>query len=749
MAENQRSSWRPYYLDYESLKDLIKESEEESRKERPAVGNASLRATSLSVLRPAAGHDTAEERFFRRLEAEVSKIGTFTAEVVSQLRTRLTRLQEAVDKRTAEQASKSTGTFDIVKGSEQDDKLLAEAKDIGDEFLALEKYVNLNYMGFHKILKKHDKNLPHSPCRQFYVSHLHNQPWVQGNYSDLMVILSNAYSQLRGDRLAEATGGAAQAFKRSTTKYWIKTQDVSAVKRIIIENMPVFVFNPENYAGDAQLINSVYFDNESLELYHGRLDKRPGAIAFRVRWYGPNEPKLCFVERKTHRDSWKGEKSVKERFTLPEEKVVPFLEGEYTVAQFQEDLASRGKSEDEIKKASELFRSCQQAVESKQLKPFIRTQYMRSAFQMGHDRTVSFTLDTNLVMLKENPEGHPTCALSGRWYRDPKLPIHRSEITRFPHAVLEIKLALPDGEQPPEWVQDLMSSGLITEVHKMSKFIHGTAVLFPELVQAVPYWIDDESIRESITASSANNVPVEPTARDAHALEMQDRKPRRRGKISENGSVDRNQHPLLGNAPSLALMRSHGAMISTSGTSYTATERPHWWKFWRAPEGPVTTIPQRLEPKTFLASERTFLSWLHMAITLASIGSAMLAFAATSEKISDPMHRLSRNLVEFIALMLLPLATFIVAYALLVFLWRNSQIAMKQASYIDDRRGPLLLATLVVAALGCIFIASCMDLYDQIASGGSPAAPTPAPGPNPEIPYYSNRQDIPSVFMKS
>ena len=33
--------------------------------------------------------------------------------------------------------------------------------------------------GFHKILKKHDKMLPHTPCRQFYISHLHNQPWVQ------------------------------------------------------------------------------------------------------------------------------------------------------------------------------------------------------------------------------------------------------------------------------------------------------------------------------------------------------------------------------------------------------------------------------------------------------------------------------------------------------------------------------------------------------------------------------------------
>jgi hypothetical protein len=27
--------------------------------------------------------------------------------------------------------------------------------------------------------KKHDKMLPHTPCRQFYIAHLHNQPWVQ------------------------------------------------------------------------------------------------------------------------------------------------------------------------------------------------------------------------------------------------------------------------------------------------------------------------------------------------------------------------------------------------------------------------------------------------------------------------------------------------------------------------------------------------------------------------------------------
>ncbi len=38
-------------------------------------------------------------------------------------------------------------------------------------------------------------------------------------------------------------------------------------------------------------------------------------------------PDFVFVERKTHKESWKGEESVKERFTIPEDKVVAFIDG--------------------------------------------------------------------------------------------------------------------------------------------------------------------------------------------------------------------------------------------------------------------------------------------------------------------------------------------------------------------------------------------------------------------------------------
>ena len=40
------------------------------------------------------------------------------------------------------------------------------------------------------------------------------------------------------------------------------------------------------------------------------------------------------------------------------------------------------------------------------------------------------------------------------------------------------------------------------QVHKFSKFIHGSATLLPDLVQAVPYWVDDESVRPSMLQSA-------------------------------------------------------------------------------------------------------------------------------------------------------------------------------------------------------------------------------------------------------
>jgi SPX domain protein involved in polyphosphate accumulation len=145
LDRNKRPEWGPYYISYEALKDLINLSSAET--ERALTGeDTQPRETSLSVVRTAGRQESAEERFFKRLEAEVSKVGKFTEELVSQLRAKMSRMQSE----SATLLGKD-GTHDAALKA----KLLEEAKKFGDEFLALEKYVNLNYMGFHKILKKH------------------------------------------------------------------------------------------------------------------------------------------------------------------------------------------------------------------------------------------------------------------------------------------------------------------------------------------------------------------------------------------------------------------------------------------------------------------------------------------------------------------------------------------------------------------------------------------------------------------
>lgn len=96
-----------------------------------------------------------------------------------------------------------------------------------------------------------------------------------------------------------------------------------------------------------------------------------------------------------------------------------------------------------------------------------------------------------------------------KWFRDPEKPLADYEITRFPHAVLEVKLELGGANaEPPQWVTDLQNSGMLYEVHKFSKFIHGCAALLPEYVRSVLYWVDDASIRDSILRSGGGRILV-------------------------------------------------------------------------------------------------------------------------------------------------------------------------------------------------------------------------------------------------
>ena len=170
-------------------------------------------------------------------------------------------------------------------------------------------------------------------------------------------------------------------------------------------------------------------------------------------------------------------------------------------------MLAKGKTPKEADEWETLVREITQVTASKQLVPTMRTQCMRTAFQIPFDATVRVSLDTNLCMISER--GYDLQDMSV-WHRDPSWVLEPNEIHRFPHAVLEIKLELGGGNvAPPKWVTDLQNSGLLYECHKYSKFVHGCAVLLPEDVQAVPYWVDDVSLRQSIADSKAQRILAE------------------------------------------------------------------------------------------------------------------------------------------------------------------------------------------------------------------------------------------------
>lgn len=703
--------WSYAYLDYDKLKNMIRELEDQQLLNYQQDMGA--KGTSLSIPRPtnAAGVQyqtniaVTQEQFYAFLEHEMRKIEQFTKKQVEEVRQVLSEV-EAI-----------TNTVSFLDSSDTSKTALQERiEKTGEKFLQLEMYVNLNFTGIHKILKKHDRRLP-NPCKVFYSSRLHNQSWVRGDYSDVIVTMSKIYSVLRGEEKVEEVENAKQNFVRSTRKYWVHTEDISSIKYTVLRHLPVFLQKAMGGETDSQLVNSVYLDNYSMELYHGRLDKSPGAIALRLRWYGSNTPDVVFVERKTHRESWAGEISVKERFIIKETQVLSLLSGTFDLQGEIAKLRDKGKSEEDVEEYAILATEIIQAINSKQLVPTLRTQYMRTAFQIPFDATVRVSLDTNLCMISERTKDTIN---RQSWYRDPNTAVPNDEITRFPHAVLEVKLQLQDEDSTPEWVQDMLESGKLLEVHKFSKFIHGGAVLMPEDVRAVPYWIDDSTLASSIVQSGASKLLAKSKGANEfyqqllpHDKDGKSKLPKRPSEgMMKSNSADREeqgqQAPIV--PPLMAQLQpvprtggSHSAHRSTSTSPYCRwsvcgdgeEECCAWAGHW---ESSHITI-QKVEPKLFFANERTFIKWLHMAVYISSISIGVLAFSGRSSQSQD------------FAMMLLPVSLLFIGYALSTFLWRSEMIKTRNASRWDDPYGPIILTVMLILVLTTQFVMKIYDVF--------------------------------------
>ncbi|ORZ28722.1 VTC domain-domain-containing protein [Lobosporangium transversale] len=341
---------------------------------------------------------------------------------------------------------------------------------------------------------------------------LNTKPFHKENYDAVIVRLSNIYhivaargQKLKGD--SQFSNVDSAAFVRDTTKYWVHPDNITEVKLVIMRHLPVLVFNTKKeYEENDSAISSVYVDNEDFECYQGRLEKTDMAQAIRIRWYGPTptENGQCFLERKVHREKWTGEQSVKERFPIKTKYINPYLAGEYTMDVKFAKLRARGqKSVKDVELMQKLANDVQTSIVTKKMRPTIRAFYRRTAFQLSNDARVRISLDTELALIREDDFGGRRRA-GDNWKREdigidwPFKQLPAEDITRFPYAVLEVKLQTHHGQEPPAWIVELINSHLVESCPRFSKYIHGVATLLEDKIQILPFWLPqmDQEIRK-------------------------------------------------------------------------------------------------------------------------------------------------------------------------------------------------------------------------------------------------------------
>ncbi|THV87610.1 SPX-domain-containing protein [Aureobasidium pullulans] len=497
--------WYYYYISYDELKRLLQPEPQT----KPTAENPNPPSK--------AWNDEHETRFYSELEAELDKVSNFqqvkSGEIQRRIKISEREVNEVITRAKAAQGQSEEQRNNEAPSEEDFAMLEEDLSDIIADVHDLAKFTQLNYTGFQKIIKKHDKLYPDQQLKPLFAARLNAKPFFKDNYDQSIVGLSQLYDQVRtrgnptqGDSSA---GGSQQNFVRQTTKYWVHPDNITELKLIILKHLPVLVFNPsKEFEIKDSAISSIYYDNtDTWELYEGRLKKTEGAEAIRLRWYGDMNVDTIFVERKTHREDWTGEKSVKARFALKEKNVNAFMRGDYTVEQAFEKMRRDGKkSEKEISDLEQLAREVQYRVIARKLQPVTRSFYNRTAFQLPGDARVRVSLDTELTMTREdNLDGRDRAGKNWRrmdigidW---PFSQLPAEDAERFPYAVLEVKLQTQAGQQPPEWIRELVASHLVEAVPKFSKFIHGTATLNPTRIDLLPFWMPqmDVDIRKPVS----------------------------------------------------------------------------------------------------------------------------------------------------------------------------------------------------------------------------------------------------------
>ena len=513
---------------------------------------------------------------------------------------------------------------------------------------------------------------------------------------------------------------------------WVHPENLLEVKTYILRRLPVLVYNPqtskvaENGQSDPT-ITSLYFDNPQFTLYYGKIERTSDASSLRLRWSGQlDEKPEIFFGKKTIKESGDSEET---RFSIKEKYIQPFVTGDYKMEKSVEKLRDReGTEANGVANLKGGVDEIQGFIKENELQPVMRANYTRTAFQIPGDDKVRISIDTDVTFIREDSldEDRP-CRDPADWHRGdidrfgikyPFSEIRQGEVSRFPHALLEIKVKDGSSKRTNEWISDLMLSHLLKEAPRFSKFVHGVASLFEDYVNSFPFWLsdletdirkdpetafqeeqekkakkaEDELAIGSLLGKSAS--PFKPAVGSPAGKAATDFGQRKsetgiREAAEEADSDDEENHP-TSSTPAI-----FSGLLSLSPFSNSKYARAHRQGPVQLPPGvrePGKLIkdmnPVRVEPKVWLANQRTFIKWQHISVLLATLSLGL--YNAAGE-----FNHVARGL----AVVYTVIALFAGAWGWWMYIVRSRMIEERSGKDFDNVIGPVVVCIGLVVAL--------------------------------------------------
>lgn len=514
---------------------------------------------------------------------------------------------------------------------------------------------------------------------------------------------------------------------------WVHAENLLEVKTYILRRLPILVYDSQTSraAESGQLdptVSSLYFDDPQFMLYNRKVTKISEASSLRLRWFGQlaDKPEI-FFEKKVIDENGISDET---RFAIKEKYIQSFIDGNYRMEKSVEKVREReGTEENGVANLKRSVEDIRAFIKENKLQPVMRANYNRTAFQIPGDDKVRISIDTDLAFLREDSlDDDRPCRPSDEWHRGdidrlglkyPFSEVRQGEVSRFPHALLEIKVREGSSKKTNDWISDLMSSHLLKEAPRFSKFVHGVAQLFEDHVNIFPFWLSDmyTDIRKDPRAAFQEEQEkkarqVEDKLAVGSFLGSKSVPPFKAAVGSPAGKGDADfgkKAPAPGvedvageaasddetDQQSRSGQGVFSGLFSLSPFSNSKYARAHRNESVQLPPGvtePGVWIKDmnevRVEPKVWLANQRTFIKWQHISVLLAAL--SMGLYNAAGE---------SNNVARGLAVVYTLIATFAGAWGWWMYIVRSRMIQERSGKDFDNVVGPIVVCVGLVIAL--------------------------------------------------